>query len=357
MSSMRMRTIIVILSVVLIQLTGCSVNKDNKVSTPVNKDNVEAGIEVQDDTRVTIISPPIFSIYLSASPENSTVVGINSRSFSTANEKVLSELYPGYKDINTSFINNEFVVNTEELLKLSPDIIFYYGDNQKNELDKLDVDSVDMMLSKNRDPEVMTIEWEKHLEESFNITSENTIEKEWETSNNKANELLKNNFTKKKGLYIFSYINGKVTVSGNDSYGDNFFNKAGIENVAKGIDGCKEVSMEQIYEWNPDVVFIFLGIPATTIINNQTTNQDWSLIQAYKNKAIFDIPQATYSWGAPSADSPIMPLWLISKTYPDSLSRDDFITYLKGYYNRIYEIELKDEIVEDILKPKKVKGK
>ncbi|GMQ64846.1 ABC transporter substrate-binding protein [Vallitalea maricola] len=354
MNSLRMRTIIIILSLVLIHVTGCSANK---VSTPVNKDNIEAGTEDKGVTRVTIISPPIFSIYLSASPKDSKVVGINSRAFSTANEKVLNELYPDFKNINTSFINNEFVVNTEELLKLSPDIIFYYGDNQKNELDKLDVESVDMMFSKNRDPEVMTIEWEKHLEKAFNVTSENTIEKEWKTSNNKVNELLKDNSTKKKGLYIFSYINGKITVSGNNSYGDNFFNKAGIVNVAKDIEGCKEVSMEQIYEWNPDIVFIFLGMPAASIINNQAANQDWSLIQAHKNKAIFDIPQAAYSWGAPSADSPIMPLWLISKAYPDSLSKEDFITYLKGYYNRIYDIELKDELVEDILKPKKVKGK
>ncbi|WP_304943284.1 ABC transporter substrate-binding protein [Vallitalea guaymasensis] len=357
MKSMRMITIITIISLVLAQLTGCSVNNENKVATTVNEDSKEAGTKDKDVTRVTIISPPIFSIYLSASPKDTTVVGINGRAFSTANEKVLAELYPSYKDINTSFINNEFVVNTEELLKLSPDIIFYYGDNQKNELDKLDVESVDMMINKDRDPEQMTIQWEKHLEEALDVSNENTIEKEWERSNNKADELLKDNSTKKKGLYIFSYINGKITASGNNSYGDNFFNKAGIENVAKDLQGCKEVSMEQIYEWNPDIVFIFLGMPATPIINNKATNQDWSLIQAYKDKAIYDIPQAVYSWGAPSADSPVMPLWLISKTYPDLMNRDDFITYLKGYYNRIYDIELNDTLVEDILKPKEVKGK
>ncbi|MCT4688465.1 ABC transporter substrate-binding protein [Vallitalea sp.] len=346
MKSMRMITIIIIISLLFVQLTGCS-----------KKDDEVAKIEGKNNTRVTIISPPIFSIYLSASPKDSKVVGINERAFSTANENVLNELYPGYKDINTSFINNEFVVNTEELLKLSPDIIFYYGDNQKNGLDKLDVESVDMMISKNRDPEQMTIQWEKHLEEAFNISNENTIEKEWQISNKKADELLKNNSTKKKGLYVFSYINRKITVSGNNSYGDNFFNKAGIENVAKDIEGCKEVSMEQIYEWNPDIVFIFLGMPATPIINNKVTDQDWSLIQAYKDKAIYDIPQAVYSWGAPNADSPLMPLWLISKTYSNVLNKDEFITYLKGYYNRIYDIELNDELVEDILKPKEVKGK
>ncbi|GMQ59835.1 ABC transporter substrate-binding protein [Vallitalea sediminicola] len=347
MSSMRMRTIIIVICIALVQLTGCSVKKENK----------EVMVEEKDTTRVTLISPPILSIYLSVSPEDSTVVGINPRAFSTSNENVLSELYPDYKNINTSFINNEFVVNTEELLKLSPDIIFYYGDSQKNGIEKLDVKSVDMMCSKNRDPESMTIEWEKQLEKAFNITNENTLEKEWDRSNNKANELLKDNSTKKKGLYIFSYINGKVTASGNNSYGGNFFDKAGIENVAKEIEGNKEVSMEQIYKWNPDVVFIFLGMPATPIINNKATNQDWSLIQAYKDKAIFDIPQATYSWGAPCADSPLMPLWLISKTYPDSLGNDEFTTYFKDYYNRIYDIELKDELIEEVLKPKKVKGK
>jgi iron complex transport system substrate-binding protein len=56
--------------------------------------------------------------------------------------------------------------------------------------------------------------------------------------------------------------------------------------------------MEQIYQWNPDLIYVFIGSPASLFQSNHIQGQDWSLLTAYKNKAIFDIPQAVYSWGS-----------------------------------------------------------
>ncbi|MCT4543955.1 MAG: ABC transporter substrate-binding protein [Vallitalea sp.] len=349
MNSMRMRVISIgiIISLLTTLLTGCTdIENDNKKEVGANSKEYE---------RVAIISPPILSVYLGTVPDKNRIVGVNSRAYDTANQKVIKELFPSYDKVDTSFINKKFITNTEQLLKLDPDIVFYYGNAQKKGIEKLTIPTIDMLYNKSQDPEKITIEWENNIMKLFNVEKENTIKKEWEKTNQRVEDILENIETKKKGLYIFSYINGKITVSGKNTYGDNFFEMSGIENVATDIEGNKEASMEQILQWNPEVIYIFLGMPASPIINNEVNDQDWSLIQATKDKAIYDIPQAAYSWGAPCEDSPLMPLWLIYKTYPSSLDKDEFIKEFKGYYKRIYDVELDDEIIEDVLNPKMMK--
>ena len=92
------------------------------------------------------------------------------------------------------------------------------------------------------------------------------------------------------------------SVSGTDSfdaYAQSFFDKAGIQNSAVGVKGTAEVSMEQIYEWNPDMIIVFLDVPAKSIIDNSIKGQDWSLLDAWKNGAVYDVPRTTYSWITP----------------------------------------------------------
>jgi iron complex transport system substrate-binding protein len=144
-------------------------------------------------------------------------------------------------------------------------------------------------------------------------------------------------------------------VYGNGSYADAWFEKSGLTNVAKDVKGCAEVSMEQLYDWNPDYIFVFIGSPASAMQNNKIDGQDWSLLSAYENKRIIDIPQSIFSWGAPCSDSPLMPLWLTSQCYSELLSKNTFKTLYSDYYNRMYNIELKDELMESILSPRKPK--
>ena len=61
--------------------------------------------------------------------------------------------------------------------------------------------------------------------------------------------------------------------------------------------------------------FCFQGVPAGAYLKNNIEGQDWSMIKAFQEKKIYDIPKTTYSWAAPCMDSPLMPLWLGSKAY------------------------------------------
>ena len=307
--------------------------------------------------RVVIISPPTTSVLLGVIPDSDMIVGVNSRAFTTANTEIVGKLFPNWSNVETAFVSEGFVSNTEELLNLDPDIVFYYGDSQKSGIENLDVPIVDFMIKEDNNPESVTIAWDNLMREIFEVEGSTSLEREWDASNQKAQELL-NTYTgeKKSALFLFSNMGGIITVYGSGTYADTWFGKSGLDNAAASVSGQIEVSMEQLYEWDPDYVYVFIGSPASAMLNNKVQGQDWSLLTAYKNKTIIDIPQAAYSWGAPCSDSPLMPLWLISRSYPELMSEDEFAVLFKEYYVRMYAIELEDELVTTVLSPRVVKA-
>ena len=76
---------------------------------------------------------------------------------------------------------------------------------------------------------------------------------------------------------------------------------------------------------------------------------DTYLNRTFLQEKIYDIPKTTYSWAAPCMDSPLMPLWLGSKAYPEKFTNEDFIKEFKDYYTRVYSISLTDQDIKAIL--------
>ena len=308
--------------------------------------------------RVVIISPPVLSFVVEAIPDTAMIMGINSRAFTTSNTEIVSKVFPNWKTADTSFIDAGFAVNTESLLALAPDIIFYYGNVQKQGLGEIAVPSIDFRSALN-DPEAVSVAWDNLLRDIFGLDSSGSQQEEWNRTNGKLSALLENQSETKTALCIFSNAAGTITVSGTDSfdaYAQSFFDKAGIQNVAADVGGTAEVSMEQIYEWNPDMIIVFHDAPAKSIVDNSIEGQDWSLLNAWKNGAVYDVPRTTYSWITPCADSPLLPLWLVSKAYPDLLSEEEMRTEIAEYYGRNYEINLTETDLDCILGYREVSG-
>jgi iron complex transport system substrate-binding protein len=309
---------------------------------------------VEEIKRVVIISPPTTSVLLGVIPDTDMIVGVNARAFTTANAEIISKLFPNWSNVETAFVNQGFVTNTEELLNLHPDIVFYYGAAQKGGIEKFEIPIVDFMMPGENNAETVTIAWDNLMRQIFDVNGKASLESEWKNSNQKAQNVLGTyNGEKKTALFLFSNTGGSITVYGSKTYADTWFEKSGLINVAAEVTGQAEVSMEQLYLWDPDLIYVFIGSTASMMRCNQIQGQDWSLLTAYKNETIYDIPQAVYSWGAPCSDSPLMPLWLISKSYPQIMSEDEFSSLLKDYYDRMYNIDLDNQLVDTVLSPRK----
>ncbi|WP_312429669.1 ABC transporter substrate-binding protein [Lacrimispora sp.] len=340
--------------------TDTATEKQNeaRVITDLGGNQVEIP-PVSEIDKIVIISPPVTSVALEAIPDKNMIVGLNPRAFAFSNPAIMAKLYPNIKDVDTTFIGDNFAVNTEALLKLEPDIILYYGEMQKKGVANIGLPIIDFYPTNITDPKDVATSWDNLLREIFGVDNSVGLETEWKTTEQKTAELLKNQTSEtKSALCVFSNMGGSLVVSGNsatDTYAQNFFDKAGIRNVAEEIDGTAEVSMEQIYKWNPDMIIVFHNAPAKAILNNNIEGQDWSLLDAWKNKAVYDVPQSTYAWVTPCADSPLMPLWLISKAYPELYSEEALRQDIAAYYERLHKTTLTDEEITSILALREVK--
>ena len=72
----------------------------------------------QQHTRIVNLSPPVYSMLLTFPQLADSVVGVNPRTFSTSNPQVLHIVNPSAKNIDTSFVNNDFTINVESLASL-----------------------------------------------------------------------------------------------------------------------------------------------------------------------------------------------------------------------------------------------
>jgi iron complex transport system substrate-binding protein len=314
----------------------------NKVKIPAAKDI----------NRVIVASPPISSTFIDVTKDAGKLVGATARTFTWANPKVLDLIIPHWRKINTQFIKVN-TCNVEEILKLHPDLIIVYGKEQSEGLENINIPVLNFYET-NKDNETTTVNRDKFMREIFEIKDDNSLQKEWDRANkNIAASLAKVKGKKPlKGLMIMDNTGSKITVRGNNSYGDSWLSKSGLINVAKVVEGDGvEVSMEQIYQWNPDIIFLQNGLSEKQYLSNAIKGQDWSKIQAFKHKKIYYSPKGISGWAAPNTDSPLMAQWLITKIYPKTFSEKKFLGLLKDYYERRYRVKLSDQLATEIIYP------
>ena len=304
--------------------------------------------------QVVIIAPALVSLFASLDTPRAKIVGANKIAFAQANKKLLDLVLPGWRTIPTGFLTG-FRSNTEALLTLNPDIILVYGNFQKKGLQGISVPVLDFFLN-GHDNETSSTAAENLMREVFDAgNTGSSLAEEWDRSKKLTADLLgRAPYPRKKGLMIVSNTGDKLIVMGKGSCGDDWLKKSGLVNVADVADpqgGGREVCLEQIYAWDPDIIYVFWGIPASEYRKERIPGQNWHHVKAVRNNAVYDMPRGLTNWGTAKADSPLTLLWLVSRNYPTLLSEADFSAMMKAFYSRRYNIDLSDELMEEILYP------
>ncbi|MFA5309326.1 MAG: ABC transporter substrate-binding protein [Dehalococcoidales bacterium] len=128
------------------------------------------------------------------------------------------------------------------------------------------------------------------------------------------------------------------------------FNKAGAINIAEvealsGF-GQASVSMEQVLNWNPEVIIVQSGGAYDKII----TDANWANIDAVKNGRVYEMPSIPYSWAdrPPSVNRFIGLYWMAYLLYPD-LCDFDLIDVAQDYYKVMYHVDVSRGDIESLL--------
>lgn len=332
-------------------------------TTRVIVDQVGNEVELpQEINRIVIASAwPLASVYCLFDGSVEKLVGVDPAIISAAENSLLVKVAPEIVNVSSSFSQNG-VINAEELLKLDPDVVLYAtGVPEDYEIcQQAGIPAVGFSLSVKDFNAVETINsWVELLGEVLDedLGNEEFIQYGQEMERLVADRLKEiSEKDKPTNIFIHGYDASTVNVPGTKSWGDYWITASGGINAgAQAGSGTPTVGAEQIYEWNPDRIFIdnFNDALPEDIYENTLANFDWSTVNAVKEKQVIKTPLGMYRWYVTCSDSALMLLWMAKQNHPDLFKDIDMNQTVKDFYEKFYQVSLTDEEVEYIFTPKR----
>lgn len=303
--------------------------------------------------------PSILTVFLGSGEK---IVGMSPASMSAVQTGLLGELFPDILNASTDFMNGSDI-NMEELMKLEPDVVFYNaGSKDMGEaLRSAGFAAVAVSVNQwNYDSIETYDQWIALLSQVFPEKGD-TAQKVSQYSQKVYDDIqarvsgLKDE-ERKNILFLFNYSDTTMITSGKKFFGQFWCDAVGGRNVAEGVaaeNSNAVINMEQVYEWNPDVIFITNFTPAQPedLYENAIGQDDWSQVKAVQNKNVYKLPLGTYRSYTPSTDTPMTLLWMAKQVYPDLFEDADITEEVKNYYKTMYGVELNDEQVQRMYHP------
>lgn len=136
---------------------------------------------------------------------------------------------------------------------------------------------------------------------------------------------------------IRAYLaNPDLTTYGSGKYTGLMMAHAGALNVAAStVKGYKQVSMEQIIAWNPQVIFVQDRYPK--VIDEINQQPAWQAVDAVRNHRVYLMPEYAKAWGYPMPEALALgELWMAKKLYPEKFSDIDMQKRADSWYQRFY---------------------
>lgn len=347
------------------ETAGKTEEKDGEAAYPVtviDQNGMEAVIESKPERLVTT-ALPLPSIYALTGAPIEYLVGVHPGSTSAIENSVMAAMYPELEGIEDGFIEGTDI-NIEELLKLEPDVVLYWAEylEQYEAMKNAGITAVGV---KTQDGGNVLTTLESWLEIMAQIFGESgNVEKVIAYGHEIEAEIAEQTADipeeeMPKVLYLYGHSKEDISVSGTEFYGDYWIQAGGGKNAAAELTGPTSVNMEQIYEWNPDIIILttFTATMPEDLYNNTIDGQDWSQVEAVKNGKVYKEPLGVYRWFPPSGDAPLMLKWMAQTIHPERFTYD-MQEEIKTYYQEFYQYELTDEQAEGILaaNPEAAKG-
>lgn len=374
-----MKRIFTILMAAMMLLSGCAgtANESEQSQEPSNSETAETleqtpegrtvvdhdGIEVDIPEQIDRIAVgnigPMASVLTLFLGSGESIVGMSPMSMSAAENGILGELFPELLDADTSFLQGSNI-NVEKLLTLEPDLVLIQSGQSevRTQLENAGLTVVAFGVGTFKYDIINTYEaWIDLLSQIFPA---NDKMEEVTAYSKEVLELVQSRVSdipeaeRKRALFLFQYDETQMIASGRNFFGQYWCESAGAVNVAQDIEaGQATITMEQVYEWQPDVIFItnFTNTKPADLYANAVGSDDWSLVKAVQEQQVYKMPLGSFRTYSVSADMPVTLLWVAKTIYPDLFSDIDTDAEVKDFYQRIYGVTLTDEQVAAMYDP------
>ena len=288
------------------------------------------------------------------------LVGIAPSSMSAAQNSLLSQLYPEILNAQTGYMNGTDV-NTEELMQLAPDVVFYSASNPAlgEKLTAAGFSAVAVSANKWQYNCIETLNnWIDLLSQIFPENDRAALcrsysEDVYAMVQDRVKDIADED--RARAFFLFQYNDSTITTSGQLFFGQWWSDAIGAINVANELstDNSVTVNLEQVYDWNPGVIFMtnFNTFQPEDLYHNTVGTYDWSGIQAVQDGRVYKMPLGMYRSYTPGIDTPITLLWMAKTTYPALFEDIDVTQTAIDYYETVFGLTLTAEQVETIFAP------
>lgn len=286
------------------------------------------------------------------------IVGVAPAVMAAAEHGVLGQIYPEFLKASTKFYEGG-TINIEELLMLNPDIVIGVSGDTAKAVREAGIPAVSVSVSQwGYDVVETTGQWLTLFDAIFG-ESEAAAKVQAHTEQVQADIAAKvaslSEEEKKRVMVLFTYSDATMTTSGKIFFGQSWCDLSGAINVGEEINstGSAAINMEQVYTWNPDIIMItnFTAAQPEDLYNNTIGSDDWSTVEAVKNKEVYKMPLGFYRSYTPGVDTAITLQWFAKTVYPELFADLDMEQVTKDYFKEYFGIELTDELVDMMFNP------
>lgn len=346
----------------ILSMAGCAAAPAETTETHVitDQDGFEVTLPKQINRIVVCDILPLPSVLAVFFDSAEKIVGISGTSMNAAENSLLGQLYPELLKAETGFINGT-TVNAEELMKLQPDVVFYNASRKElgETLRKAGFPAVAISVNK----------WEYNCIETLNqwisllsqIFPDNAKTEIVEAYSRKMYDLVQERVStipedqRERVFFLYQYSDTNLQTSGKKFFGQWWADAIGAANVAEELanDNSVSVNMEQIYAWNPSLIFIsnFTTADEMSLYSNSVGTYDWSVVDAVTNQRVYKMPLGMYRSYTPGVDTPVTLLWLAKTAYPHLFEDIHILEETKKYYEEVFGITLSDTQAASIFNP------
>ncbi|MBE5969921.1 MAG: Fe3+-citrate ABC transporter substrate-binding protein [Lachnospiraceae bacterium] len=332
--------------------------------THVIVDHLDNEVEVPNQVDKVVVCgvyplPSVLTIFFDSADK---IVGMPAPSMTAAQNSLLGELYPEILNAKTDFIDGS-TINIEELMKLEPDVVFYGASEPEvgEQLTNAGFTAVAVSVNKWNYDAIETLNhWIELLSEIFPENDKTDIvadysDKVYKMVQDRVKDL--SDEERANAFFLFKYDDTTMMTSGENFFGQWWCDAIGAKNVANELkqDNQVAVSMEQVYAWNPDLIYItnFTQASPDDLYNNAFAADDWSPITAVANHNVYKMPLGMYRSYTPGVDTPITLMWLAKQAYPSLFEDIDITEETVKYYKEVFGVDLTNEQAEKIFAPVK----
>lgn len=367
----KLLVLMLVLAMSMMSLAACGSSGDSGEAAPSDvitvTDHADNQVEVPAEiNRIAVCDifplPSVLTVFFGSADK---IVGMPEPSMTAAKNGLLGQLYPEILNAETGYIDGTNV-NMEELAALEPDVVFYSASSPElgDQLRDAGFAAVAISVNKwNYDCIETLNNWIDLLSQMFPDSDKAELVR---TKSTEMYDLVQDRVKdipdeeRANAFFLFQYSDTTLLTSGQQFFGQWWADAIGAKNVAQELstDNSVAVNMEQVYSWNPDLIFMtnFNTYYPDDLYNNTVEGYDWSAVKAVQDKRVYKMPLGMYRSYTPGADCPVTLLWMAKTAYPEKFEDLDVIEEAKEYYNEVFGIELTDEQAKSIFEPAQSAG-